>query len=716
VKGREVWFSASLSPSSNDSVVWVARDISERKQAEASKTALTHGLEQSERCLSQIVASVCESIIVQEQQNHQVLFVNAAATALFDRTYEELIGESLGLPLISGELTEVDIIHPSGKLIVAEMRTVDIVWENQAAYLITLRDVTKRKRAEEELRQSEERWRLVLQGSQDGIWDKNLKTNEVFRSARWKEILGYESHEILNNYNNYEQWVARIHPDDVERAMQAREDYLARKIPSYAVEYRLQCKDDSYKWVLMRAQAVWDESGSPVRLVGAMTDINERKIAEKRLRLLERAIAASNNGIIISDAQAPNNPVIYANSGFERITGYTKEEIIGKNCRFLHGTDTAQPALKELKRSIAESRETQVVLRNYRKDGTLFWNEFCLTPVRDATGQLTHFIGIQIDISDRKIAEEALRKSEVREREKAQTLERVVGELKRTQAQLIQAEKMSSLGQMVAGIAHEINNPTSFIYGNIAPATEYAQNLLHMIELYRQYYPKPVEEITEQLELIELDFIVEDFPKLLASMQEGAQRIKQIVLSLRNFSRLDESERKRVEIHEGIDNTLLILKHRLKQQPKRPEIRVISEYGQLPKIECYPGQLNQVFMNIISNAIDALDEAIEKQTDLEATIRICTEVIKGESRSSHSDDQSASRVLIRIADNSPSSIKAELLPKIFDPFFTTKPVGSGTGLGLSISYQIVVDRHRGQLRCYSTPGVGTEFAIELPIA
>ncbi|HEY9707199.1 MAG TPA: PAS domain S-box protein, partial [Oculatellaceae cyanobacterium] len=409
LKGREVWLSASISPISNTSVVWVARDISDRKQAEAEKTVLIRCLEQSERRLSQILGSVSESLIVQDKQNHQVLFANAAATALFNKPYEELIGESLGLPLISGELTEVDIIHPSGKLLVAQMRAVDIVWGNQSAYLITLRDVTECKRAEEELRRSEERWRLVLQGSQDGIWDRNLKTNEVFRSARWKEILGYEDHEIPNNY---EEWVERIHPDDIDRVMQVRQDYLTRKIPSYALEYRLQCKDGSYKWFLMRAQAVWDESGSPVRMLGAVTDINERKIAEERLRLLERAIASSSNGIVISDAQAANNPVIYANSGFERITGYAREEVIGTNCRFLQGTDKVQPGLEQLRRAIASGQEARVVLRNYRKDGTLFWNEFCITPVRDETGRLTHFIGIQTDISDRKLAEERLKKSE----------------------------------------------------------------------------------------------------------------------------------------------------------------------------------------------------------------------------------------------------------------------------------------------------------------
>src|SRR5919202_1419668 len=253
----------------DESVVWVARDITERKQVEAEKTALIRCLEQSEHRLRKIVASVSESLIVQDKQNHQVLFANAAATALFDKPYEELIGESLGLPLISGELTEVNIIHPSGKLLVAQMRTVDIVWENQAAYLITLRDVTERKRAEEELRQSEERWQLVIQGNNDGVWDLNLKTNKVFRSTRYAQMLGYEAHEIGDDN---EAWSRGIHPDDFDHVMQANQDYLERKIPFYAVEYRLRCKDGRYKWILSRAQAIWDEAGNPVRMVGTISD------------------------------------------------------------------------------------------------------------------------------------------------------------------------------------------------------------------------------------------------------------------------------------------------------------------------------------------------------------------------------------------------------------------------------------------------------------
>ncbi len=280
--------------------------------------------------------------------------------------------------------------------------------------------------------------------------------------------------------------------------------------------------------------------------------------------------------------------------------------------------------------------------------------------------------------------------------------------LQQAQLQLVQQEKLSSLGQLVAGVAHEINNPVNFIYGNLAPAQEYAQDLLELLQLYQAEFPHPSQKIQAKQEAIGLEFAQEDFPRLLKSMQIGTERICGIVLSLRIFSRLDEAEVKPVDLRNGIDSTLMIVGHRLKSNGTRPEIKVILQsHGEIPLVICYAGQINQVFMNLITNAIDALEE-YDQSRSFEAA-KQAPSTIHIDLKMSH-----PGWIAIHIRDNGPG-ISATLQQKIFDPFFTTKSVGKGTGLGLSISHQIVVEKHRGTLRCHSTLGQGTEFVIEIPV-
>ncbi len=333
----------------------------------------------------------------------------------------------------------------------------------------------------------------------------------------------------------------------------------------------------------------------------------------------------------------------------------------------------------------------------YQNSQPRYWKEEEVNLLAQVAVQLG--IGIQ--------QAELLEKTQCQKAELAQALE----ELKRTQTRLIQGEKMASLGQLVSGVAHEINNPVSFIYGNLIHLNDYVEVIVNLMNAYQEHYPTPPTEIQEQVEENDLEFILEDLPKTLNSMKVGAERIRKIVLSLRNFSRKNESDLKAVNLHEGLDNTLLILGNRFKNNGDFPGVQLIKKYGDLPLIECFPAQLNQVFMNVISNSIDALEDKFKKlrqqyedsATDIpEIPLSIWIQTqLKG------------NIVQVQIKDNAFGMVE-NIRQRIFDPFFTTKEVGRGTGLGLSISYQIIVEKHRGQIQCFSKPNQGTEFLIEIP--
>jgi two-component system, NtrC family, sensor kinase len=355
-------------------------------------------------------------------------------------------------------------------------------------------------------------------------------------------------------------------------------------------------------------------------------------------------------------------------------------------------------------------------LRFTHQNGAVVWLELSMQP--SGAAELS---GSLMNITDRKQAEISLTQAneELETNIAARTLEltqanqdliATLQKLQYTQGEMIQREKMSSLGQLVAGIAHEINNPVSFINGNLVYIRQHMQDLLQLLDIYQKHYPNPPRSLQDELETIDLDFLSKDLTKILKSMKTGADRIRDIVISLRNFSRLDESASKSVDIHEGINNTLIILSHRLKSQAERPAIQVLKQYGNLPLVECYAGQLNQVFMNILTNAIDSLESRYANDaeaknsregSDPDFWIRISSEQLKGS-------------CVIRIANNG-LGMPEEVRQRLFDPFFTTKPVGKGTGMGLFISYQIIEEQHQGNISVNSTPDEGTEFIITLPM-
>ncbi|HEY9725217.1 MAG TPA: CHASE4 domain-containing protein [Chroococcales cyanobacterium] len=403
----------------------------------------------------------------------------------------------------------------------------------------------------------------------------------------------------------------------------------------------------------------------------------------------------------------------FLNSAWTEITGFSIEESLGQPCRnFIHPEDQAYFELQFYQlqfsqRTQSHSKNRPYEIRYQVRDGSDRWFEVHSRLTVGSSGEMTGTAGTIDDITERKLAE-------TRERDKARELKQTALELTRTQSQLMQSEKLSSLGQLVAGVAHEINNPLSFVYGNIDQVNEYFQNLLSLIALYERHISNSLVDVKHEKEVMDFEYMVNDLPKLINALKIGAERIREIVQSLKNFSRMNESELEAVDIHEGIESTLLILRHKLKEKREYSEIEVIKNYGELPKVRCYPGQLNQVWMNLIVNAIDALEEKrIKKNCDrsqVSPLIQIHTE-FKHEYKSNGCD---IAYVVIRIVDNG-AGMTEDVRYRVFDPFFTTKPLGKGTGLGLSIGHQIIVENHKGQLSVQSQLGHGSEFIIELPI-
>ncbi|MGB7710592.1 MAG: PAS domain S-box protein [Microcoleus sp.] len=805
IGNRETWFAASISPMQSNTVLCVARDITQRKQAEswldgqkqilemiAKSVPLGDTLNALVKMIEQPSRDMMGSILLLDKEGKHLMHgaapslpesynavihgtaigpnVGSCGTAVYRR--EQVIVTDIASDPLWANYRDIaikfglracwstPILSSQGQVLgtfamyYSEPHTpLDFEWQLIEAVSNLAGIAIERKQAEESLKQlNEDLENRVFERTselskafnqlQTEIAERQEAEQELIASDRkfqklsanlpgviyqcllspdgsvsfpymspaCREIFELEPEAVQQNSDLL---IDLVHPDHRQKYHESLA-ISAQTLQPWQWEGRLILPSTKIRWFQVISRPEAKENGD-ILWDGITIDITDRKQAELALQESQQfiqKIADATPGILyLYDLEEQQN--IYANASMGTLLGYTFDaiEAMGSSLmpQLIHQEDLTKVA--EHHASFARIQDGEVWEIEYRMlaaNGQWFWLQSRDTIFsRNSEGRCKLIIGFAQDITTRKAAEEALIKSEVRERERAQQLEQALRSLRSTQTQLVQNEKMSSLGQLVAGIAHEINNPVNFIHGNITYLNQYTKQLLDLVILYEQEYPEPNSTILDRREEIDLDFLAEDLTKIMGSMQVGTERIRQIVLSLRNFSRLDESEMKPVDIHGGIESTLLILQHRLKAKDSWPAIQVVKDFGNLPLVECYASQLNQVFMNIIVNGIDAIEERYHKLSVREAEanpgrISICTMMTTQKT------------VMVEFSDNG-TGIPEEAINQIFNPFFTTKEVGKGTGLGMSISHSIVVEKHRGKIECISSIGQGTTFQIQIPM-